>query len=167
MEHKAFLVIALLFFALVIPVNAIDDKTTYNVVYTGSTAIKAALAAKTQPAADIIKVAVETELTKESYPLYLKATNTDFTIDKYRCTIEKCAYWITATRNKQQVSVNNPIWLVNGNFPFHTLVSEFEDTKTNTVTITVKEDVKGAIWKILSEYVDRQPTGKSVTGTKS
>lgn len=167
MELKALLVMTMLFCAFIVPATAIDDKTTYNVVYTGSTAIKAALAAKTQPAADIIKVAIETELTKESFPLYLKATNTDFTIDKYRCTLEKCGYWITATRNKQEVAINNPVWLVNGNFPFHTLVSQSEDTKANTVTITVKEDIKGAIWQILSEYVDRQPLGKSVMGTKS
>ena len=167
MEFKALLVMTMLFCALIVPATAIDGKTTYNVVYTGSTAIKAALAANTQPAADIIKVAVETELTKESFPLYLKATNTDFTIDKYRCTVEKCAYWITASRGGKTVAINNPIWLVNGNFPYHTLVSEIEDTKINTVTITAKEDPKGAIWKILSDYVDRQPIGKPTTGTKS
>lgn len=166
MKPIALVAVVLLLLAIA-PVVAIDDKTTYNIVYTGSTAIKAALAAKTQPAADIIKVAVETELTKESFPLYLKATNTDFTIDKYQCTVEKCAYWITATRDGKAISVNNPIWLMNGNFPFHTLVSEIEDTKINTVTITVKEDPKGAIWKILSDYVDRQPIGTSSIGTKS
>jgi len=167
MELKALLVMTMFFCALIVPATATDDKTTYNIVYTGSTAIKAALAAKTQSPADILKAAVETELTKESFPLSLKTTSTDFTIDKYRCTVEKCAYWITASREGKSVSVNNPIWLMNGNFPFHTLVSEIEDTKVNTVTITVKEDPKGAIWKILSDYVDRQPIGKSTIGTKS
>lgn len=166
MKPTVLVAIALLLLA-VVPVCAIDDKTTYNVVYTGSTAIKAALAAKTVPAADVLKAAVETELTKESFPFSLKTTSTDFTIDKYRCEKEKCAYWITASRSGKPVAVNNPVWLLNGNFPFHTLVSEVEDTKVNTVTVTVKEDPKGAIWQILSDYVDRQPIGQSKMGTES
>lgn len=166
MELKALLVMTMFFCALIVPATAIDDKTTYNIVYTGSTAIKAALAAKTLPAADVLKAAVETELTKESFPFSLKTSSTDFTIDKYRCTVEKCAYWITASREGRSVSVNNPVWLMNGNFPFHTLVSEVEDTKANTLTVTIKEDVKGAIIQILTAYADRCPIGKPIIGTK-
>jgi hypothetical protein len=87
-------------------------------------------------------------------------------IEKYRCDDEKCGYWISATRGGQPVAVNNPIWLVNGNAPYHTVVSEYLDTKTNTQYLTVKEDVKGALIQILTGYADRQPLGAPKVGTK-
>jgi hypothetical protein len=51
------------------------------------------------------------------------------------------------------------------NVAYHILVSEVEDTKTNTITLTVKEDVKTAIFNILSDYAGRCPIGKPTTGT--
>jgi hypothetical protein len=45
-------------------------------------------------------------------------------------------------------------------------VSEVEDKKANTLTITVKEDLKGSVFQILQDYADRQPIGKPITGTK-
>lgn len=163
MEFKAFF-LALLFLSLVVPALAIDENTKVTVVYSGATPIKDAISAKVAPTELLLKTATLTEMTKERYPL---AISPAVTIEKYRCTDVMCAYWISAVDGKGNTkAVNNPIWLINGNAPYHTVVSEVEDTKANTLTVTVKEDVKGAIIQILTAYADRCPVGKPTTGTK-
>jgi hypothetical protein len=149
--------------AVVIPaVSAIDENTKISVVFTGDSPIKTAIVAKTLTTEDVIKSETETVMKDEKYPVVISSS---VSIDKYRCEKEKCAYWITANRGGKEVAVNNPIWLMNANVPFHVLVSEVEDTKTNTLTITVKEDLKGSVFQILQAYADRQPIGKPITGT--
>jgi hypothetical protein len=56
--------------------------------------------------------------------------------------------------------------LINGNAPIDILVSESYDDKIDEMTVTLKEDPKAAALQILQAYVDRQPLGKSTTGTK-
>ncbi len=161
---KKLLLVFLIAVAVVIPaVSAIDENTKISIVFTGESPIKTAIAAKTLTTADIIKTETETVMADEKYPVVISSS---VSIDKYRCEKEKCAYWITATRDGKEVAVNNPIWLMNDNVPFHVLVSEIEDTKTNTLTITVKEDLKGSVFQILQAYADRQPIGKPTIGTK-
>jgi hypothetical protein len=162
MEFKAFF-LALLFLSLVVPALAIDENTKVTVVYSGATPIKDAISAKVAPTELLLKTATVTAMSAEKYPLAISPL---VTIEKWRCTDIKCAYWISAVDPKGNTkAVNNPIWLVNGNAPYHILVSEVEDTKTNTITLTVKEDVKTAIFNILSDYAGRCPIGKPTTGT--
>lgn len=154
------LVVALL---LAVPAMAFDENTKINVVFTGDTPLSSLLTSKDANRETILKTATVDTFTLEKYPL---AISTTVTIDKFRCEKEKCAYWITATRGGKEVAVNNPIWLMNSNVPFHVIVSEVEDTKTNTLMITVREDLKGSVFQILQDCADRQPLGKLITGTK-
>jgi len=132
------------------------------IAYEGATPIAASLAAKADKKG-LLRQETVSKMSKEKYPL---AISSSVTIDKYRCDAEKCGYWITAKRGGQPVAVNNPIWLLNGNAPYHTVVSQYMDTKTNTEYVTVKEDVKGAVFRILNDYADRQPIGAPKVGTK-
>jgi len=132
------------------------------ITYEGATPISASLAAKADKRT-LLRTATVTAMSAEKYPLVISSS---VTIDKYRCDAEKCGYWITAIRGGQPVAVNNPIWLLNGNAPYHTVVSEYMDTKTNTEYVTLKEDVKGAVFRILTDYADRQPIGAAKVGTK-
>ena len=161
---KLLLVFLIAVAVVILTVSAIDENTKISIVFTGESPIKTAIAAKTLTTADVIKSETETVMKDEKYPLVVSSS---VSIDKYRCEKEKCAYWITANRGGKELAVNNPIWLMNANVPFHVLVSEVEDTKTNTLTITVKEDLKGYVFQILQDYADRQPLGKPVTGTKA
>jgi hypothetical protein len=132
------------------------------ITYQGATPLSASLAAKADKRT-LLRTATVTAMAAEKYPLVVSST---VTIDRYRCDDEKCGYWITASRGGRPVAVNNPIWLVNGNAPYHTVVSEYMDTKTNTQYVTVREDVKGALIQILTDYADRQPIGAPKVGTK-
>lgn len=130
--------------------------------YEGATPIAASLASKADKKA-LLKQKTDDEFKKEKYPHDISST---VKIEKYRCDDERCGYWISAKRNGQPVAVNNPIWLINGNAPYHTVVSEYMDEKTNTEYLKIKEDVKGAVVKILTDYADRQPIGQPKVGTK-
>jgi hypothetical protein len=138
------------------------EEPKLEITYEGATPIAASLASKADKKALLKQKTVE-EFSKEKYPLDISST---VKIEKYRCDDEKCGYWISAKRNGQPVAVNNPIWLINGNAPYHTVVSEYKDEKTNTEYLKIKEDVKGAVIKILTDYADRQPIGQPKVGTK-
>jgi hypothetical protein len=138
------------------------EEPKLEITYEGATPIAASLASKADKKSLLKQKTVE-EFSKEKYPLDISS---NVKIEKYRCDEEKCGYWISAKRNGQSVAVNNPIWLINGNAPYHTVVSEYMDTKTNTQYVTVREDVKGALIQILTDYADRQPIGAPKVGTK-
>lgn len=92
--------------------------------------------------------------------------NTNITVIKYRCdfTNSFCGFWINATRDGQEVATNSPVWISPP--PLYTVVSESYNARKNELTITLKEDPIGATSEILQGYVDRQPLGKAITGTK-
>ena len=96
------------------------------ITYEGATPLATSLAAKVDKRT-LLRAATVTAMAVEKYPLVISSS---VTIDKYRCDAEKCGYWITARRGGQPVAVNNPIWLLNGNAPYHTVVSEYMDTIT-------------------------------------
>lgn len=73
-------------------------------------------------------------------------------------------YWISATRDGQEVAVDNPVWVYPA--PKDVVVSKVKDEGKNEITVTLKEDPKGAVEKVLQDYADRQPIGLAVTGTK-
>jgi hypothetical protein len=99
----------------------------------------------------------------EKYPLEI---TTEFKILKYRCEDEKCGYWISATRGGRDVKTNSPVWLINGNAPIDIVVSDTYDDKTNIQTAIMKEDPKLAAFNTLQIYVNQQPIGTPIVGTK-
>lgn len=134
---------------------------TLKVVYDGPTPIATSLASKSSLSEKVavLKTATVTAFASEKYPIIAKNTSetTNVTIDAYRCEAERCAYWVTAYRDGQKVYVDNPVWLITGNAPYHTVVSDVIDTKANTETITLKEDPKGAVINILTTFAEMQP----------
>lgn len=140
-----------------------ETEPTVKVVYEGGTAITDSLSTKSlaeKPA--ILTAATKTALTIVKYPYTI--TGTEITILKYRCTSETCGYWISATRDGKEVATNSPVWISPP--PYEVVVSESLDTALNEVTVTVKEDPQLAVEQTLQRYVDRQPLGKAITGTK-
>lgn len=163
---------------MIIPVIAADLKTggtetvgeaeitkevvpVLTVQYEGKTDIATSLAAKSSLSEKVavLKTATVTAFAAEKYPIIAKNTSetTNVTIDAYRCEAERCAYWVTAYRDGQKVYIDNPVWLITGNAPYHIVVSDVVDTKANTETITLKEDPKGAVLNIMATFAEMQP----------
>lgn len=131
------------------------------IIHQGSTAISDSLASKSPATSkeSILSTATSTALKDVKYPYAV--TGTEITIEKYKCTSEICGYWIRATRGGREVYTNSPIWISPP--PYEVVVSEIYDEKTNTETVTIKEDPKLAVQQVLQRYVDMQPLGKAVS----
>jgi hypothetical protein len=99
-----------------------------------------------------------------SFPYRLPGTN--ITVIKYRCDFQKqyCGFWINATRDGQEVATNSPVWISPP--PYLVTVSDTYDAKKNIETITLKEDPLQSVMVVLTRYVESQPIGNAVTGTK-
>jgi len=146
------------------------ELTTFITIWSGAKPITDSLSLKSaSEQVSTLKTATDTVMIKQTYPysvLTASETGTTFKIIKYRCDtkMQICGYWIEATRGGKTVATNSPVWISPP--PIVALVSDMYDAKTDTQTITVKEDPKMAVEQILQAYVDRQPLGKPVTGTK-
>ena len=167
------LTILLLILCLVIPIAVVADPTeltSFITVWMGTTPIKDSLSTKSSAeAVTVLKEATDTVMTKQTYPysvLTASETGTTFKIIKYRCDdkMQMCGYWLEAYRDGKTVATNSPVWISPP--PITALVSEVYDSKSDTITTTVKEDPKLAIEQVLQAYVDRQPIGKPIIGTK-
>lgn len=146
------------------------------VVYQGSTAIRDSLVSKspTDSTNSLLLTATSEALKDVTYPYDIlsskiedtKTVVTVFKIQKSRCDTksEVCGYWITATRDGQEVATNSPIWISPP--PYIATVSEVYDAIANEKVVTIKEDPKLAVEQILQEYVDGQPLGRATVGTK-
>jgi hypothetical protein len=158
------------------------------VVYEGNTTIKDTLTSKS--ASDwenaVLTTATKSALKNVKYPYNVTSEKTEetktivttFKVQKYRCDekTEICGYWIEAWRDGKEVATNSPIWISPP--PYVALISDIyytsldEKTPTTDITkaaievITVKEDPKLATEQVLQGYVDRQPVGTAVVGTK-
>ena len=158
--------------------DAIDTKIASAVsVKEGKTVTKEELTKEQIEASGVdtvpdLGLAAKTEMEKLTYPYELQKPE-DAGKAVTVVTIQKCRfdeptqtmwYWVSATRDGQEVAVNNPVWIYPA--PKDTTISEVLDDKTNIMTITRKEDPKLAVEEILRDYVDRQPLGKSNVGTK-
>jgi hypothetical protein len=144
------------------------DKTKFVTIWSGSKPITDSLTSKSYTDKTLIlKAATDMEMSKASYPYEISKTATSFKILKYRCDnkMQICGYWVEATRSGKTVATNSPIWISPP--PVVALVSETYDEKSDTVTTTIKEDPKLAIEQILQQYVDNQPIGTPVIGTKA
>lgn len=164
---RSFLTTILLLLLLIAPAMAIDEKTTFNVVYTGSTSIRDALSSKADVSekADYLSLMTALSIKDVKYPYALpESDKTVVTINGYKCLKYYCGYWITATRDGKEVKTDSPVWIYPA--PYQIVVGEVEDTKANTVTLTVKEDPKAAAESILLQYARAQPIGKATIGTK-
>jgi len=167
------LTVILLILCLVIPIAVVADPTeltSFITVWMGATPIKDSLSTKSSAeAVTVLKEATDTVMTKQTYPYSVvtaSETGTTFKIIKYRCDekMQICGYWIEATRAGRQVATNSPVWISPP--PVVALVSESYDSKSDTVTTTLKEDPKLAVEQVLQQYVDNQPIGKPIIGTK-
>jgi hypothetical protein len=158
------------------------------IAYEGNTSIKNAIAAKSQleSANVILSTATKTALKDVVYPYNLTSSKTEetktietvFKIQKYRCDekTEICGYWIEAWRDGKEVKTNSPIWISPPPYEvvisdiYYTALDEKEITtdisKAAIEVVTLKEDPKLATEQALQQYVDRQPLGKAVVGTK-
>jgi hypothetical protein len=152
-----------------------DENTIYKVIYEGERPIADTLAAKAAEKSKteldpyekliILSSATDTTMKAEKYPLDIsKDAKTIIRIEKFLCTQEICGYWIQATRDGQEVATNSPVWISPP--PYIALISESFDASKNEMTITLKEDPKLAVEQILQRYVDNQPLGKAIVGTK-
>jgi len=142
--------------------------TTYTKVYTGSTPIKNILTSKGSQKEKVSVLKEETNklMTVEKYPLTLdtKSVEKVLKIERYKCDSGSCRYWIYASRGGQEVAIDNPVIIS----PPQTdvVVSEVYDDKTDTMTVTLKEDPRAAVQEILQRLADDTPLGNSKIGTK-
>ena len=159
------------------PEIKMDENITFKTVWQGETPILAAFTAKAgeKGKADldpydksvILSTVTDTALKAEKYPLDISPvldTKTVIKIEKFRCQVDICGYWITATRDGKEIATNSPVWISPP--PYAALISESFDSVKNEQTVTLKEDPKLAVSQVLQGYCDRQPLGKAVVGTK-
>ena len=78
-----------------------------------------------------------------------------------------CGYWIQSYRivggQRVAVKTDSPVWIYPP--PFEVVVSEQYFPATNSITTTIKEDLRGAITEVIQMYSDNQPLGTPVTRT--
>ena len=148
------------------------------IVYQGSTAIRDSIAGKASANPEL-STATTAALKDVKYPYNIstskveetKTVVTTFKITSFSCDAKKfnmtdsiCGYWITATRDGQEVQVNSPILISPP--PYEVVVSEVYDALAKENVVTIKEDPKLAVEMVLQGYVDRQPLGKATVGTR-
>jgi len=156
------ILIVILLLCLFIPIAVFADLTEltkFNVVYQNSKTILSDSSSKT--------IATDNIMKKEIYPIEISKMTTSFKIIKYRCDekMQICGYWIEAFRNGKTVATNSPIWISPP--PIDAFISESYDKDSDIVTVTLKEDPKLAVEQVLQMYVDNQPIGTPVIGTKA
>lgn len=143
-------------------------KVIYQVIYKGETPIKNAIDAKSASTASILKEETDKIMKLQKYPYSITSGKTEIKIVKYRCDEKMgiCGYWIEAWRDGKEVYTNSPIWITVRPDGYEIVISESFDEKVNELTYTVKEDPKLAIEQMLQRYVNSQPLGKAIVGTK-
>jgi hypothetical protein len=136
--------------------------------YSGATPIKAILTTKatTGEKEAVLKLETDKVMALEVYPLALdtKAVEKTLVVEKFKCKSDTCWYWITATRNGYEVAIDNPVGISPP--PLDVVVSEVYDDKTDTLTVTLKEDPKQAVQEVLQRLADNTALGKAKVGTK-
>lgn len=143
-------------------VSALDAKTATVIQYDGATPILNSLTAKSD--GDKISTlgdAAKAAFTTAKYPYTVSSGKIEIAILKiaYNKEYQMQGYYIEATRDGDSVKVDNPIWIYPA--PLLAKVSEVEDAKANTLTVTLKEDPKLAAEQVLIRYVSMQPVGKA------
>src|SRR5574343_204927 len=153
--------LAVMLLLLAVVVSAIDENTTFTVIYSGDTTIKDTLATKSTDIerASYLSGLVGEKLKPIKFPYFIPddkiADKTVIAINGYRCTPYYCGYWISATRAKKLIQTNPPVWIYPP--PYQIIETEVEDVATNSVTYTVAENPQAAMEEILRRYVRAQP----------
>ena len=145
-----------------------NENTTYQTVLTGSDEITQAIANKTPYEKSVIlSNKTDKELKPVKFPFTYKIKDSEIAFDNYCCKLDEglCGYWIQAYSiiggQRVPVYTNSPIWISPP--PFQVTVSESYSNETNTLTTTIKEDLRGAITSVIQSYADMQPLGTPVT----
>ena len=124
---------------------------TVIVKYQGSRAITDSLSAKSageKPA--ILTTATKDALKDVRYP-YLVA-DSELTILKSKCTDEICGYWVSCTRDGEEVYTDSPVWISPP--PYEVVVSHRHSMKKHLLqTVTLKEDPKAAAEIVLKRIL--------------
>jgi hypothetical protein len=143
-----------------------ESNITTITVIQGKSDITDSIASKSVGAKNsILSAATKSALKDVKYPYIISGT--EVTILKSKCGNfyndgnQICGYWISCTRKGEEIATNSPILISPP--PYEVVVSDVLDTKTNTQTITLKEDPKAAAEEVLKGYCDRQPLGKAVS----
>jgi hypothetical protein len=177
------LIAVLLIFLLSCPIVFADILTgdpTITVIYSGDTTIKTTLATKFT---DYVRAAylssvTDTKMKPMKFPYFisddkLTSEKTVIAVNGYRCNnstppknepANLCGYWISATKNKNLVATNSPIWISPP--PYQYVVSEVKDTVKNTITVTIAENPQMAFEQTLIQYVRDRSLGSAIIGTK-
>jgi len=134
---------------LIVPCIAIDENTKLSIIYSGEKTISNQIFSKSASISTIFKTETEKSFKDEKFPI---TVSNNFRIDSYKCDEVKCGYWLSTDK---KTYINNPVYLIHGNYPYYSIVSEVEDYRTNTFTLTVKEDIKGATYRLLNDFVER------------
>jgi len=145
-----------------------DENTTYQTVIEGSSELTILIAGKDPyQKAVALANATDKDLKPVKFPFTYKIKNSEIQFDSYCCKLSEglCGYWISAYRiidgQRVPVKTDSPVWISPP--PFEVTVSESYALATNTLTTTIKEDLRGAITSIIQGYVDRQPLGTPIT----
>jgi len=146
----------------------VNENTTYQTVIEGSSELTNLIAGK-DPYAKAVALANATDkgLKPVKFPFTYKIKNSEIQFDNYCCNlaIGQCGYWIAAYRiiggQRVPVYTDSPVWISPP--PFEVTISESYALATNTVTATVKEDLRGAITSVIQGHADLQPLGTPVT----
>lgn len=145
-----------------------DENTTYQTVISGSSELTTLIEGKDPYQKSVILANKTDKLLKPvKFPFTYKIKNSEIQFDSYCCKLDEglCGYWISAYRiidgQRVPVKTDSPIWISPP--PFEVTVSESYALATNTLTTTIKEDLRGAITGVIQGYADRQPLGAPVT----
>ena len=145
-----------------------DENTTYQTVISGSSELTTLIAGKDPYVKSVILAnATDKDLKPVKFPFTYKIKNSEIQFDSYCCKLDEglCGYWIQAYRiidgQRVPVKTDSPIWISPP--PFEVTVSESYTLATNTLTTTIKEDLRGAITSVIQRYADMQSLGTPVT----
>jgi len=145
-----------------------DENTTYQTVISGSSELTTLIAGKDAYQKSVILAnKTDKDLKPVKFPFTYKIKNSEIQFDSYCCKLDEglCGYWISAYRiidgQRVPVKTDSPIWISPP--PFEVTVSESYALATNTLTTTIKEDLRGAITSVIQRYADMQPLGTPVT----
>jgi hypothetical protein len=133
------------------------------ITYTGNRDISVALGSSTWAG---LTLATESKkkLDLITFPYTISTGLTQTKIQKYQCTVDMCGYWIQSYRDEKEIATNSPIWISPP--PFEAVVFDTYDTIRNEEDVTLAENTTKAMEQVLQDYVDRQPLGTAIVGTK-
>jgi hypothetical protein len=133
------------------------------VAYTGNRDVSALLGTSLYPA---LTLATESKkkLDLMTFPYNITAGLTQTKIQKYRCTVDICWYWVQSYRDGKEIATNSPIGISPP--PFEAVVSDIDDIIRNEENIVLAENTTMAMEQIMQRYVDYQPLGTAIVGTK-